>query len=349
MRKTSVVIAGVVLAGLSSCGALTFLIGGAGAGGDPPSGGSGVLNAAAVPEAYRAALIAADDRCEGISAPVLAAQIEAESAWNAAAVSFAGAAGPAQFMPGTWASWGQDYSGDGIADVHDPADAVGSQASFMCSLYDQVGRALEAGTVRGDRLQLTLAAYNAGFGNVTKYAGVPPFPETQRYVERILAAIPRYTSLVPGAVDAGGGPAVSADGTFRVPTSGSGRLDPSNLCQIPWAKTGLVLRCDAAQSLAELNTAYATQFGGDLGISSAYRDYASQVATKATKGGLAAAPGTSNHGWGLAVDLASMSAGSRQYVWLRANAPGYGWDHPTWARAGGSKPEAWHWEFVGTR
>lgn len=349
MRKAPLLLTGALVAGLAGCGALTLLIGGAGAGAPAPSGGSGVLNVAAVPEAYRAALIAADDRCDGISAPVLAAQIEAESAWNAAAVSVTGAAGPAQFMPATWATWGQDYSGDGTADIHDPTDAIGAQAAYMCSLHEQVGAALEAGTVRGDRLQLTLAAYNAGFGNLTRYAGLPPFPETQRYIERILAAIPRYTALTPGPVDAGGGPAVSADGTFRVPTAGSGRLDPSNLCQVPWAKTGLVLRCDAAQSLAELNTAYATQFGGDLGISSGYRDYASQVATKATKGGLAAAPGTSNHGWGLAIDIANMSAGSRQYAWLRANAPAYGWEHPTWARTGGSKPEAWHWEFVGTR
>jgi LAS superfamily LD-carboxypeptidase LdcB len=69
---------------------------------------------------------------------------------------------------------------------------------------------------------------------------------------------------------------------------------------------------------------------------------------KANRGYLAAAPGTSNHGWGLAVDLSGgmSSYGSAQYKWMRENAPKYGWDNPTWARAGGNKHEPWHWEFT---
>lgn len=315
----------------------------------PPSGGSGLLNVEAVPEPFRDALQAASTRCEGISGPVLAAQIEAESNWNPAATSPAGARGIAQFMPGTWETWGKDYSGDGRADVLDPVDAIGSQADYMCHLHEWVGARLESRAISGDHLQLTLAAYNAGPGNVERAGGIPSFIETQRYVKRILATIPKYSGAPVGGVDAGGGPPVSSDGTYREAIKGSGRLDPSNLCQIPWARAGEVLRCDAAQALERLNDAYRAQFGADLGITDAYRDFASQVALYATKPALAAKPGYSNHGWGLAVDLAGIgSEGSTRHAWLRANAPAYGWQHPSWARIGGSRPESWHWEFVGT-
>ncbi|MEK8226019.1 D-alanyl-D-alanine carboxypeptidase family protein [Oerskovia sp. M15] len=57
---------------------------------------------------------------------------------------------------------------------------------------------------------------------------------------------------------------------------------------------------------------------------------------------------TSNHGWGLAIDLTSPASnpGSAQYRWLRNNAPLYGWDNPAWARSNGSKPEPWHFEYA---
>ena len=320
------------------------------AGAAVPSGGAGTLNVAAVPQAYAAALAGASTRCAGVSGPVLAAQLQVESGWNPAASSVAGAQGIAQFMPATWATWGADHSGDGVANASDPVDAIGSQADFMCHLRAQVDAQLAAGSVTGDPLQLTLAAYNAGPANVTKAAGIPAFTETHLYIGRILAAIPTYTTtpVATGATTgAGGGPAISADGTYRKPASGSGHLDISNLCHITWAGPTQVLRCDAEQGLAALNGAFKAQFGTDLTISSAYRDYATQIVLKATKGPLAATPGESNHGWGLAVDLSGIGPeGSTQHTWLRANAPTYGWTHPTWARTGGANPEAWHWEFT---
>ncbi len=82
---------------------------------------------------------------------------------------------------------------------------------------------------------------------------------------------------------------------------------------------------------------------------STYRDYAGQVAIYAAKPQLAAVPGRSNHGWGLAVDFSCgvESFGSPAHEWMRANAGRFGWFHPAWAQAGGSRPEAWHWEFAG--
>jgi LAS superfamily LD-carboxypeptidase LdcB len=58
-------------------------------------------------------------------------------------------------------------------------------------------------------------------------------------------------------------------------------------------------------------------------------------------------PGTSNHGWGLAVDLCGgvNLFGTAQTVWMQLNAGHYGWVHPDWAQAGGRNPEPWHWEF----
>jgi LAS superfamily LD-carboxypeptidase LdcB len=62
---------------------------------------------------------------------------------------------------------------------------------------------------------------------------------------------------------------------------------------------------------------------------------------------MAAVPGTSNHGWGRAVDLCGgiESFGTPQHDWLVANAPRFGWVHPSWAEVTGSRPEPWHFEF----
>jgi hypothetical protein len=105
-------------------------------------------------------------------------------------------------------------------------------------------------------------------------------------------------------------------------------------------------RPDAAAAFDRLSAAYAARFGHPLRVTDSYRDYAHQVSTKATKGYLAAKPGTSNHGWGLAADVVVGGYGSADYQWLLHNAPAYGWSNPGWAQAGGSKPEPWHYEFT---
>lgn len=85
--------------------------------------------------------------------------------------------------------------------------------------------------------------------------------------------------------------------------------------------------------------------GRRVGITDSYRTYAQQVDVKRRKPSLAATPGTSNHGWGTALDLVVGGFGSETYQWLMNNAPRYGWNNPAWARRGGSKPEPWHWEY----
>lgn len=126
----------------------------------------------------------------------------------------------------------------------------------------------------------------------------------------------------------------------------NGNIPASALCSPDFDPSAL-LRCDAAHQLESLNDAYKAQFGRDIAITDSYRSYGSQVSVKASKGSLAAVPGTSNHGWGTAVDIGDAVGGfgSVEYNWMRANAPTYGWDNPDWARAGGANPESWHWEY----
>ncbi|MFM7210871.1 MAG: lytic transglycosylase domain-containing protein [Actinomycetota bacterium] len=133
-----------------------------------------------IPEQYRPVIKEAAKRCKAVPARVLAAQLASESSWDPRAVSPAGAQGIAQFMPEVWAQYGVDGDGDGSADVWNPIDAIHSAAELNC-----VNRKLVA-DVPGDELRNVLAAYNAGFNQVVKYQGVPPFPETQEYVERVL-------------------------------------------------------------------------------------------------------------------------------------------------------------------
>ncbi|WP_106264645.1 MULTISPECIES: M15 family metallopeptidase [Isoptericola] len=127
----------------------------------------------------------------------------------------------------------------------------------------------------------------------------------------------------------------------------NGQIPTAAMCELSFAP-GETLRCDAGAQLERLDRAYKAKFGSHLSITDSYRSYASQVATKAAKGYLAAVPGHSNHGWGVAVDLGDgvESFGTAQYDWLRENAPAFGWDNPGWARADGRKPEAWHWEYT---
>ncbi|MDP1876913.1 MAG: lytic transglycosylase domain-containing protein [Actinomycetota bacterium] len=134
-----------------------------------------------VPEEYRTVIREAAARCDAVPVEVLAAQIAAESGWDPEAVSPAGARGIAQFMPAVWKQYGIDANADGKASVWDPVDAIHAAAELNC-----VNRRLVR-EASGNRLRNTLAAYNAGFSTVLRYDGVPPYPETEEYVRKILA------------------------------------------------------------------------------------------------------------------------------------------------------------------
>ncbi len=124
----------------------------------------------------------------------------------------------------------------------------------------------------------------------------------------------------------------------------NGMIPASKLCAIG---NGHMLRCDAAAAYLQLAGSYRKAFGKSLCITDSYRSYQAQVSLYARKPSLAALPGTSNHGWGIAIDLCGGidKFGTTQYRWMKAQASAFGWVHPSWADQGGSREEPWHWEF----
>jgi murein DD-endopeptidase MepM/ murein hydrolase activator NlpD len=143
----------------------------------------------AVPAAYLPLLLRAAHTCPQVTAPLLAAQIHAESGFNPHAISPAGAQGIAQFLPATWAAVGRDENGTGVSDPFDPADAIPAMARYDCQLLAAITHA----GIPGDQIDLMLAAYNAGLGAVLHYHGIPPYDETRAYVHRIRTLLDRYT------------------------------------------------------------------------------------------------------------------------------------------------------------
>ncbi|MFD0774090.1 D-alanyl-D-alanine carboxypeptidase family protein [Streptomonospora algeriensis] len=123
----------------------------------------------------------------------------------------------------------------------------------------------------------------------------------------------------------------------------NGLLPQNALCGLH--QDGESLRADAAVDFLEMNKAYTERFGEGMCLTSSYRDLSKQQQLYATKPpGMAAVPGTSNHGWGLAVDLCGgvQNQGSPQFNWLEENSRKWNWFHPQWAYSNPFEP--WHWE-----
>lgn len=150
------------------------------AAGDTPAGQAIGLSVS-VPSQYKGLIEKAGTTCPEINPNLLAALLKTESNFNPKAKSPVGAMGIAQFMPSTWESSGIDGNGDGKRDVWNPEDAIPSSAKYLCDIAEEVKN------VPGDRQSNILAAYNAGPDAVIQHGGVPPYKETQGYVQSINA------------------------------------------------------------------------------------------------------------------------------------------------------------------
>jgi hypothetical protein len=140
------------------------------AGGGGATDISGTTLPSFVPGQYRDPILRSAARW-GVPPALMAGQLMAESGFDPSAGSPAGAQGIAQFMPSTAASYG-------LSNPYDPVAAIDAEAHLMHDLLTQFGSP-----------ELALAAYNAGPAPVEACHCIPPYPETQAYVTRILALI----------------------------------------------------------------------------------------------------------------------------------------------------------------
>jgi hypothetical protein len=154
----------------------------------------------------------------------------------------------------------------------------------------------------------------------------------------------RKALIVPGVkVDGSVKPCSTNEGEYP-----NGQLPASALCPL-YGDPAHSLRPGAAAAFNAMSIAFEKDTGSPICITDSYRSYAEQVLVKAERGKWAASPGTSEHGMGRAVDLCGgiNSFGSPAHLWMKQNAPLYGWFHPDWAEPTGSLPEPWHWEYAG--
>ncbi len=120
-------------------------------------------------------LIQAAAARNGLDPAVLHGLIQQESGFDPSAQSSAGAAGLTQLMPGTASSLG-------VANPLDPAESIEGGARYLAQMMTRFG---------GNTAD-ALAAYNAGPGAVERYGGVPPYAETQSYVQKVLGYAEAY-------------------------------------------------------------------------------------------------------------------------------------------------------------
>lgn len=116
-----------------------------------------------------AAQIEAAAARHGLDPALLAGLIKAESNFDPTVGSGAGAQGLTELMPGT-------AEGVGVKDPHNPTESIEGGAQVLQEMLAKFG----------GNVELALAAYNAGAGAVEQYNGIPPYPETQTYVPRVL-------------------------------------------------------------------------------------------------------------------------------------------------------------------
>lgn len=204
---------------------------------------------------------------------------------------------------------------------------------------------------RVEAIRSTIGGPSAAATTSTATRPARPMSGTAQFNQLLASALQRQT-LGDYLAQAGGGipqPSVwstspltgryNADAPPGLEGYGNGQIPPSQLVPIPG--TDERMWAPAAEAFTRMR-ADARRQGIDLPVSDAYRPLHDQhrLADELglySEGGLAAHPGTSQHGWGRAVDL---DLTDEALAWMRQNAHRYGFTEPV-AR------EPWHWEFHG--
>lgn len=165
---------------------------------DPEQSAAGGVNDTYGPWLRRAAA------CTVVAPSVLAAQIDQLTGWRDDTGELSGEQGIAGFTAAQWRTWGRDDDGNGTASPRDEADAIMALGRQDCSLARKITDLRTEGTVNGELVDLTLAAYAVGIREVTEAGRVPAGART--YLAEIRELLPRYEAF-DREPPAGGGPA----------------------------------------------------------------------------------------------------------------------------------------------
>jgi hypothetical protein len=153
-------------------------------------------------------------RREGIDPKLVKSVMLIESDYNPRAVSRKGARGLMQLMPATARRYG-------VGDSFDAKENIRGGVKHLAELL----------SLFSGNIPLSLAAYNAGAGAVTKHSGIPPFPETREYVRRAMVAY-EGGDFALGAAPIGG----AFRGVKSVPETGAvGTISVAQFSRIPRA------------------------------------------------------------------------------------------------------------------
>ncbi|MER5433710.1 M23 family metallopeptidase [Streptomyces sp. NPDC002588] len=179
------------------------------AGGNTEQDAAGGVNATYGPWLRKSA-----QACTVVTPSVLAAQIDQLTGFSDDSATTSGEQGIAAFTDAGWRTWGKDDDGNGRSSPHDPADAIMALGRQDCSLARKVTDLRTDGTVNGDLVDLTLAAYAVGTEAVAKAGKVPADAKT--YLSEVKSRFATYADF--DKEDPSGGTA-QADAILAPPTT----------------------------------------------------------------------------------------------------------------------------------
>ncbi|MFI7602616.1 glycoside hydrolase family 19 protein [Actinoplanes sp. NPDC049681] len=179
--------------------------------------GKGTLAEDKLPDKGLAApLKAAAKECDLLSPAVLAAQIDVESGFDAKKAGPDGEKGISQVPAEAFKKFGKDDDDNGTVSALDAGDSIHAQARYLCSLGDEVQRLLDEKKVIGDKLTLTLLAWDKGIDHVREVGGIRGV-DLRSYPFQVRSLFANYVTGEPE-------PSGSATSGSAKPPAGSGPI-----------------------------------------------------------------------------------------------------------------------------